>query len=78
MIYGEYPYIGHSDDDILIKIKEQRPNYSKVNISDNARDFIERCLTVDPDKRITWKEIYLHPILEESKIPFGLRSTLKI
>lgn len=33
------------------------------DISEKAKDFIERCLVVDPKKRISWKEIYSHPII---------------
>lgn len=46
--------MGMNDYDILKKIKANRPDFSKVNISSSARDFIDRCLTVDPKKRISW------------------------
>lgn len=55
MMYGKYPYMGMNDYDILKKIKNNRPDFSKVNISADARDFLDRCLTVDPKKRITWQ-----------------------
>lgn len=55
MMYGKYPYMGMNDYDILKKIKNNRPDFSKVNISADARDFLDRCLTVDPKKRISWK-----------------------
>jgi serine/threonine protein kinase len=63
LIYGDYPFKGVTDDDIINKIKATRPNYSKVNISVKAKDFIERCLTVDPKLRISWKEVYSHPLI---------------
>jgi len=47
--------MGMNDYDILKKIKSTRPDYSKVQISDKARDFIDKCLTVDPRKRIRWQ-----------------------
>lgn len=79
LIYGDYPFKGMSDYDILQSIKNTRPNYSKVNISDKARDFIDRCLTVDPKARISWKEVYSHPlILEEDKIVYGMASSIKL
>lgn len=46
--------MGMNDFDILKKIKSTKPDFSKINISANAKDFIERCLTVDPKKRISW------------------------
>lgn len=55
MLYGKYPYEGSNDYDILRKIKNSRPDYRRVQISDKAKDFIERCLTVDPKKRIRWQ-----------------------
>ncbi len=60
MLYGKYPYMGMNDYDILKKIKNNRPDYSKINLSRNAKDFIDRCLTVDPKKRMSWIEIYNH------------------
>ena len=62
-MFGDYPYKGLNDFDILKKIKNQRPDYSKVNISRNAKDFIDRCLTVDPKKRISWIEIYSNELI---------------
>lgn len=55
MMYGKYPYMGMNDYDILKKIKNNRPDLSKINISADAEDFIKKCLTVDPKKRISWK-----------------------
>lgn len=55
LLYGKYPYTGMNDFDILKKIKKNRPDFSKVNISVEARDFLDRCLTVDPRKRISWR-----------------------
>lgn len=46
--------MGINDFDILKKIKSNRPDYSKVNLSKDAKDFIDRCLTVEPKKRISW------------------------
>lgn len=54
MLYGKYPYMGMNDYDILKKIKNNRPDYSKVNISPHALDFIDKCLCVDPKRRISW------------------------
>lgn len=55
--------MGMNDYDILKKIKNSRPDYSKVNISPHALDFIDKCLCVNPKKRISWIEIYSHPLL---------------
>lgn len=46
--------MGLNDMDILKKIKNNRPSFTGLNISENAIDFIDKCLTVDPKKRIKW------------------------
>lgn len=50
MIFGEYPYFGISvtDKKMLAIINANRPNYSKLNISEKVRDFMDKCLTVNP------------------------------
>ena len=68
--------MGMNDYDILKKIKNNRPDFSRVNISNDARDFIDRCLTVDPKKRISWQEIYDHPLLVKKEANF-IYGTLK-
>lgn len=79
LIYGEYPFKGFSDHDILLSIKKTRPNYSKVNISERAKDFIDRCLTVDAKARISWKDVYAHPlIVEEEKVIYEMGSSLRL
>jgi serine/threonine protein kinase len=76
MLYGKYPFNGLNDHDILKKIKNTRPDFSKVNISEKAIDFINKCLQVDPRKRISWVEIYSHPLLEKKNDNF-IYGTLK-
>jgi serine/threonine protein kinase len=63
MIYGKYPYVGMNDMDILKKIKKGRPDYSAFEISRDCRDFLDGCMTADPKKRISWREIYEHPLI---------------
>lgn len=65
LLYGKYPFTGVSDFEILKKIEKTRPDFSGVNITPKARDFIDRCLTDNPMKRITWREIYNLPLIQE-------------
>jgi len=53
LIYGYYPYEGKDDYEIYKKSKSQ-PSFSGVNLKDITKDFINRCLTFDPNKRFTW------------------------
>jgi serine/threonine protein kinase len=39
----------------------------KIQISEKSKDFIQKCLTIEPAKRITWKAIYEHPLLSQSQ-----------
>jgi serine/threonine-protein kinase ULK/ATG1 len=56
---GDYPYTAINDMEILKKIKKGPPIFPpKIPISKESMDFILRCLTIDPKKRITWKAIY--------------------
>jgi len=57
MLFGKYPYYdinAKSDLQMVNLIKNTNVNYSAVKISDNARDFIRRCLTINPKMRISW------------------------
>ena len=64
LLYGKYPFMGLNDFDILKKIENSKPDFSGVNLSANAKNFIERCLTVLPANRISWREIYEHPLIK--------------
>lgn len=55
MIYGKYPYFATNDYALIKSIKNSRPSYEGVHISANTKDFIDKCLTVDPKKRMQWK-----------------------
>lgn len=75
MLFGKYPYVASNDYDLLKKLKTTLPHYTGKKISPNAKDFIERCLTTDPAKRIDWKDIYDHPLLkeDETQLLYGAR-----
>jgi calcium-dependent protein kinase len=65
MIYGKYPFFGPTPVMIYNCIKNEKPCFDGVNISPKAKDFILRCLTVDPSKRISWSEVYKHPLIAD-------------
>lgn len=68
MLYGRVPYKGVNDWEILKNIKTTKPDYSDVEISEEALDFIQKCLVANPSNRITWKQIYDHPLITKSEI----------
>jgi len=66
---GDYPYNAINDMEILKKIKASPPKFPEtVEISEESKDFIRKCLTIEPKKRITWKAIYDHPLLSDTKV----------
>lgn len=77
LLYGKYPYHGLSDLDILKKIENTKIDFSGVNLSANAKDFIQRCMTDNPSNRISWREIYDHPLIKsQEKMLYGLTSKI--
>jgi serine/threonine protein kinase len=71
--------MGKSDIEILKKIESTKPDFTGVNLSANALDFIQKCLTDNPEKRISWREIYDHPLIKsQEKMVYGAVSRLKV
>ena len=68
LLLGKFPFIGRGIPAILIIIENDELNFQGPDISDNAVDFIKKCLVVDPQKRISWEEIYKHPLIVESEV----------
>lgn len=69
--------MGLNDYDILKKIKANKPDFSKVNLSKDAKNFIERCLTIEPRNRISWVEIYSHPLIQNKNDAAFIYGTIK-
>lgn len=64
MLFGKYPYKGKDNKEILYSINNKPFSFNgSTIISDSAKDFIYRCLTVDPVRRISWRKIYSHPLI---------------
>ena len=64
LIYGRQPFPAKDNTERIKNIMNTKPNYSGVEISAEFRDFIERCLTIDPEERINWEEVYDHPMVK--------------
>lgn len=45
-------------------IKTRPPSFKEVAISDIAKDFILKCLVYSPIKRISWRDLYDHPLIK--------------
>ena len=64
MIYGQYPYLGLTDPELLQNIKTKQLVLEKqyVVVSDETKDLITKLLEKDKHKRIGWANIYRHPV----------------
>ncbi|XP_021618651.1 E3 ubiquitin-protein ligase UPL5 [Manihot esculenta] len=70
MLTGNYPYSHVNDWDANLELEVEKgtlrnhlPNYS---LSENARDFIMKCLQVDPKKRPTASQLLNHLFVKDS------------
>eukprot|EP00919_Chromeraceae_sp_WS-2016_P049720 GHVR01117718.1.p1 GENE.GHVR01117718.1~~GHVR01117718.1.p1 ORF type:complete len:107 (-),score=7.51 GHVR01117718.1:693-1013(-) len=63
MVYGKPPYIASNMVDLLKLIKSKPVVFpSNAEINDTLKDVIKRMLTVDVKRRISWNELFNHPI----------------
>jgi len=59
LYFKEVPYEGNTEAEILSKIKLNIPLKQPEDM--NFRDLLNRLLTVDSDKRLSWEEYFDHP-----------------
>ena len=63
LISGKFPYGGKSISSLKENLQKCKPATEIKefeNISEDAKDFIKYCLTSDPDKRPSAKELLKH------------------
>lgn len=64
MLYGKYPYKGENYAEMNKSIRGNAVTfYPQIPISPESKDFITKCLVIEPSKRITWEDIEAHPLL---------------
>ena len=61
MLHGHTPWIGKSEFDLIKKI-ESRPLKIDSNLSQESVDFLQKCLSLEEKDRISWDELFVHPI----------------
>uniref|UniRef100_A0A0N5ALS1 Ribosomal protein S6 kinase n=1 Tax=Syphacia muris TaxID=451379 RepID=A0A0N5ALS1_9BILA len=78
MLCGETPFATGADDtaaEILERVGEGRFTFSNPawkDISELAKDLVQRMLHVDPVKRVSAKQILVHPwIVQRNSLPVG-------
>ena len=58
---NEFPYVGNTEVAILNKIKKLKQNGLKSTNDENLDNLIKQLLVYDVNKRIDWKNYFIHP-----------------
>jgi len=81
LLFGRPPFLASNMIELMKTIKQKKLEIPRKinNISPEAEDVLKRMLTVDPNDRIDWDELFKHPITfyREEKIKKELEDTLK-
>ena len=78
LLYGYPPWPARDLDSYVDGIRRKKLWFPyDRKIGKNSKDFIEKCLVVDEDKRITWEELFEHPLIK-NKSQGQQTSTLEI
>jgi serine/threonine protein kinase len=69
ILFGKPPFVGMTVPNLIrdIKNKVGKITFPK-EISDESKDLINRLLIPDPQKRISWQEVFQHPLFEKFQI----------
>ena len=81
MLFARPPFVAKNIVDLIKNINNKKLKFPRHinNISKTCEDVLRKMLTVDPKRRITWLELFKHPINHymEDKIKDDLGMTLK-
>ena len=67
LLSGNLPFLGRSQKELFRKIIAGRYEFKEdiwTEISDDAKDLIQKLLVLDPDERLSAKKALLHPWLK--------------
>ena len=64
MLIGKFPFFSEENYEIFQKIEKEEPNYYNLKVSENAKDFLKKCLIKDPKLRPSAKECLSHKWLD--------------
>lgn len=62
MIFGDYPYKAKKKEDFIKLIKTNNPYMGHLKIDPIIKKLILDMMKYDPNERITWKELFQHPL----------------
>jgi serine/threonine-protein kinase ULK/ATG1 len=81
LLFGKPPFTAGNMVDLLKNIQKNKIviNRRINNISPEVEDLLKKMLIVDPRMRITWEDLFNHPInfYQEERIKKDLENTLK-
>ena len=64
MLSGKFPFFAEDNFGVFKKIEKDDPNFSELIISENALNFLKKCLTKNPKLRPSAKECLFHKWLD--------------
>ncbi|KAL4486463.1 hypothetical protein ABPG72_018417 [Tetrahymena utriculariae] len=65
MIYKKYPFNGNDSKDLIQKIELNQITFDQnIKVPLSLIDFIKRLLHYDPQQRMSWYQVYMHPFLK--------------
>jgi serine/threonine protein kinase len=57
------PWYGYSKENLLSNIEKTPIKFDpKVEVSEESKDFLRQCLTIDENQRISWQQVYQHKL----------------
>jgi serine/threonine protein kinase len=65
MLVGARPFYGRTQSEVFRSVLDEKPNLEEVEITVEARDFIEKLLTRDVRGRLTAAQALTHPWMRE-------------
>ena len=68
LYFHKYPYNGESEFALLNQIRNLKQKILKKTENPDLDNLILSLLNPDPDKRITWKQYFEHPLYKNKKI----------
>lgn len=68
LLFGDYPYTGYDRQGLFNSMKVRTGENLKFpkSVSEDSKDVLKKMLTMDPNKRINWSELFNHSIFNKT------------
>ena len=64
LLHGETPWTANNEVQLVRNIEKMPLVIKRKDLSAETQDFLRRCLQVHEKDRISWDEIFVHPIFQ--------------